>query len=61
MIDVGILTPHAAAGADDELCVMAGEDVRTRVRRISLLLDGSPPTSPNELRAHADPSLVDAA
>ncbi len=60
MIDVGILTPHAAAGADDELCVMAGE-VRPRVRRISLLPDGSAPTSPEDLRAHADPSLVDAA
>ncbi len=60
MIDVGILTPHAAAGADDELCVMA-VDVRTRVRRISLLPDGSAPTSPEDLRPHADPSLVDAA
>jgi maleate isomerase len=58
MIDVGILTPHAAAGADDEFCVMAGKDVRTHVRRISL--DGSAPTSPEELRAHADPSVVDA-
>jgi len=57
MIDVGILTPHWAAGADDELCVMVGEDVRTRVRRISELPDGSAPTSPEELRAHADPSL----
>jgi maleate isomerase len=60
VIDVGVLTPHAAAGADDELCVMAGEDVRTRVRRISLLPDGSAPTSPEDLRAHADPSVVDA-
>jgi maleate isomerase len=60
VIDVGILTPHTAPGADDELCAMAGEEVRTRVRRISLLRDGSPPTSPDELRAHADPSLVDA-
>jgi maleate isomerase len=60
MIDVGILTPHAAAGADDEFCVMAGKDVRTHVRRISLLLDCSAPTSPEELRAHADPSVVDA-
>jgi hypothetical protein len=51
MIDVGILTPHAAAGADDEFCVMAGKDVRTHVRRISLLLDGSAPTSPEVLRA----------
>ena len=59
MIDVGILTPHAVAGADDELCVMAG-DVRTHVRRISLRPDGSAPTSPEDLRAHADPSLVDA-
>src|SRR4051794_6435841 len=61
MIDVGILTPHAAAGADDEFCVMAGADVRTRVRRISLLLDGSGPTSADELRAHADASVVEAA
>src|SRR3954451_9031911 len=60
MIDVGILTPHAAAGADDEFCVMAGKDVRTHVRRISLLLACSAPTSPEELRAHADPSVVDA-
>jgi maleate isomerase len=59
VIDVGILTPHAVAGADDELCVMAG-DVRTHVRRISLRPDGSAPTSPEDLRAHADPSLVDA-
>jgi maleate isomerase len=58
VIDVGILTPHAAAGADDELRVMTS-DVRTRVRRISLLPDGSAPTSPEDLRAHADPSLVD--
>ena len=58
MIDVGILTPHGAARADDEFCVTAGKDVRTHVRRISL--DGSAPTSPEELRAHADPSVVDA-
>ncbi|WP_036570735.1 maleate cis-trans isomerase family protein [Nocardioides sp. URHA0032] len=61
MIDVGILTPHAAAGADEEFCTMAGRAVRTHVRRISLLPDGSAPTSPEELRAHADPSVVDAA
>jgi maleate isomerase len=60
MIDLGILTPHAAAGADDEFCLMAGKDVRTHVRRISLPVDGSAPTSPEDLRAHADPSLVDA-
>jgi maleate isomerase len=60
MIEVGILTPHAAAGADDEFCVMAGRAVRTHVRRIRLLPDGSAPTSPEELRAHADPSVVDA-
>ena len=61
MIDVGILTPHEAAGADDELAVMAAADVRTRVRRISLLPDGSAPASPEDLRAHADPSAVDDA
>lgn len=61
MIDVGILTPHRAAGADDEFAVMASADVRTRVRRISLLPDGSPPTSPEELRAHANPVVFDAA
>lgn len=60
MIDVGILTPHAATGADDEFYVMAGTAVSTHVRRISLLPDGSAPTSPEELRAHADPSVVDA-
>src|SRR3954468_7065637 len=60
MIAVGILTPHAAAGADDEFCVMAGKDVRTRVRRISLLPDGSAPTSPEELRAHPVPPGGDA-
>src|SRR3954453_19303286 len=60
MIDVGILTPHAAAGADEEFCTMAGRAVRTHVRRISLLPDGAAPTSPEELRAHADPSVVDA-
>ena len=61
MIDVGILTPHGAAGADDELTTMAGADVRTRLRRISLLPDGSVPTSPEDLRAHAAPSVVDDA
>jgi maleate isomerase len=61
MIDVGILTPHGSAGADDEFAVMAGAHVRTRVRRISLLPDGPAPTSPGDLRAHADPSLVEAA
>ena len=60
MIEVGILTPHAAAGADDELCVMAGKVLRTRVGRISLLPDGTAPTSPEELSAHAVPSVVDA-
>jgi len=60
MIDVGILTPHAAAGADEELCVMAGKDIRSRVRRISLLPDSGAPSSPEELRAHADPSVIDA-
>jgi maleate isomerase len=35
--------------------------VRTRVRRISLSPGGSAPTSPEDLRAHADPSVVEAA
>jgi maleate isomerase len=61
MIDVGILTPHEAAGADVKLAVMAGAEVRTRVRRISLLPNGSAPTSRKDLRARVDPSVVDAA
>jgi maleate isomerase len=60
MIDVGILTPHEAVGADDELAVMAGGEVRTRVCRISPLPGGSAPTSPEDLRAHADPAVVEA-
>jgi len=61
VIDVGILTPHAAAGADVEFCVMADKDVRTRLRRISPLPNGSAPGSLEELRALADWSVVDAA
>ena len=43
-----------------ELCVMAGQALRTRVGRISLAPDGSAPTSPEELSAQADPSVVEA-
>ena len=62
MITVGIITPHAAAGADVELHDLAGDQVTTRVARIAT--SGSadePPPSASGLRALAQPDLLDAA
>jgi maleate isomerase len=62
MITVGIITPHAAAGADVELHELAGDQVTTRVARISTSGgDAEPRTSADELRALARPDLLDAA
>ena len=65
MITVGVLTPHAAAGADAEFSRMAPGQVRTEVARIrsgdSASGGGEPPTSPEGLRALATPAALDAA
>jgi maleate isomerase len=66
VITVGVLTPHAAAGADSEFPRMAPAHVRTRVSRIrtpvsSTSDDGEPPTSPEGLRALATPAAINEA
>ena len=61
---VGVLTPHGAAGADVEFQEMVGGHVTCSVSRISVThrTEGAePPTSPDGLRAHADPVLVESA
>src|SRR4051812_18010231 len=57
-IDVGIVTPHAAAGAEAEFDDLAGDQVRSRVSRILPPDDDEPPTSPSGLRALAQPDIV---
>ena len=63
MITVGVLTPHAAAGADAEFEDMVGREVTTRVVRVrsSAGDDVEPPTSVEGLRALTLPDLLDAA
>jgi maleate isomerase len=56
MITVGVLTPHAAAGADVEFVRMAPEHVRTEVSRT-----GPPISSADGLRALAMPSVLNEA
>jgi maleate isomerase len=63
-ISVGVLTPHAAIGPEDELLTMAPGQVVTRVARISSTdadLAAAPPTSPAGLQALATPALLDEA
>jgi maleate isomerase len=64
MITVGILTPHAAAGAEVEFWDLAGDGLRTRIARITSSSDdgdATPPTTPSGLRALTRPSVVDEA
>jgi maleate isomerase len=63
MITVGLLTPHAAAGADAEFEDMVGHGVRTRVVRVrpSTEGDAEAPTSVDGLRGLARLDLLDAA
>ena len=59
---VGVLTPHAAAGAEAEFARMAPARVRTKVARIRPGAgDGEPPTSAEGLRALATPAAIDEA
>jgi maleate isomerase len=63
MITIGVVTPHAVAGADLELEDMAGDLVSTRVARIESPRygDSEPPTSVSGLRALTRPALLDEA
>jgi maleate cis-trans isomerase len=58
-ITVGVLTPHAAAGADVEFSHIASAYVRTEVSRIHPRSD--PPTVPEDLRALATPAAINEA
>jgi maleate isomerase len=74
MISIGVLTPHAAAGAEAELPAMAGAQVVTWLSRIMeagteasapatppTTLPATPPTTPSGLRALTAPSVLDSA
>jgi maleate isomerase len=66
VIRIGVLTPHAAVGPEEELPAMAPGRLVTRVVRISAasaagLPSGSPPTSAEGLRALTLPPLLDDA
>jgi maleate isomerase len=65
VITVGVLTPHAAAGADVEFAEMAPTQVRTAISRVRPLTIGSevgdPPSSVDGLRALATPAALDTA
>ena len=66
MISLGVLTPHAAVGPADELDAMAPGTVVTRVARIlapgaDVSVPGTPPTTPDGLRALTAPAVLDAA
>jgi maleate isomerase len=66
VICIGVLTPHAAGGPADELEAMAPRQIVTRVSRIlapsaDVSAPGSPPTTPDGLRALTAPSVLDAA
>jgi maleate isomerase len=58
VLTIGVLTPHAAAGADEELPAMARGQVSTRVARIGR---GDPPSTSSGLRALTAPTAVDEA
>jgi maleate isomerase len=51
MINVGVLTPHEAAGADDELPLMSGGRVRTEVRHVPMYPGTSTPDAPETVHA----------
>jgi maleate isomerase len=58
VISVGVLTPHAAVGADEELPQMAPGIVETRVERISV---GAASGSAADLRELTRPRFLDEA
>jgi maleate isomerase len=58
VISVGVLTPHAAVGADEELPLMAPGMVETRVERIS---SGAVAGPAADLRALTRPPVLDEA
>jgi maleate isomerase len=66
VLSIGVLTPHAAAGAEVELPDMAPRRVVTRVARVEAPggdphTPGEPPTSPSGLLALTVPSALDDA
>jgi maleate isomerase len=66
MITIGVLTPHAEAGPEAELPLMAPGQVFTRLSRIpasdaDVAGPGTPPTSPSGLRGLTAPSTLDTA
>jgi maleate isomerase len=56
---VGVVTPHGAAGAEVELPEMTGGRVEVVLARVRP--DGPPPSSPDALRAAAEPAILEAA
>lgn len=60
MLRIGVLTPHAAAGPEEEFPAMAPGCLVTRVVRVSRG-DGDPPTTPPALRALTTPAVLDDA
>jgi maleate isomerase len=66
VIPIGVLTPHAATGPEDEFPAMTGGRVGTRVVRVlagsvSAVAERDPPTTPSGLRALTAAPLDDAA
>jgi len=55
---IGVLTPHLAVGAEEELPAMAPGCLVTRVVRV---VDSDPPATARELRASTAPAAVDEA
>jgi maleate isomerase len=61
VISVGILTPHAAAGPEEEFPAVAPGRIMTRVARISTKDAGTAPASPLGLRMLMTAPLLDNA
>jgi maleate isomerase len=66
MIRIGVLTPHAAIGPEEEFPAMAPGRLTTEVVRISpepgvVDAEGGAPTSPAELRTLTEPLVLDEA
>jgi maleate isomerase len=61
LISVGVLTPHAAIGPEEELPAMTSGRVTTRVARTTTREAGTDPRSPVDLRALTTAPLLDRA
>jgi maleate isomerase len=61
VIRIGVLTPHAAIGPEEEFLAMAPGRVVTRVVRVSDGRGDDPPTTPAGLRALTATAVLDVA